>query len=132
MNQTFTGKCKWAKLQTPDEKYNNYTICLYLDKKQQKKLVDTGWMGDFKEDDDGTFATFRRKPHILTKKGDVIKFGPPQVTLGDEPFGGLVGNGSEVKVDVSFRDFVGKDGPGVAAKLEAVTITNLVEYSPDA
>lgn len=120
-----SGKAKWAKVYKPDEKYRNWTINLYLDDDSLKKYKASGMSMAFKEDDDGSFVTFRR-PEAKLIKNEMVKFTPPKVVNKDgEPISDNIGNGSDVTIKVIVYDTV--KGPG--HRLEAVRIDKLVEYA---
>lgn len=117
----FSGPCKWAKVHRPDDKYNVYSIQVYLDQEQQAKLKDTGIQIQPKEDIDGVYYTFRR-PVVKVIKGKLVELGPPKVNTEK-----IVGNGSTVTVDISVYDTI----KGKGHTLNEVKVTNLVEYVPD-
>lgn len=121
------GTCKWAKPYKPDEKYGNYTICLYPDEKSMNEISDSGLTINPKSDDDGIYYTFRR-PHQKLMKNELVELGRPQVLAADNTaFDGLIGNGSEVTIKVSVYDTV----KGKGHRWETVRVDNLVEYNPD-
>src|SRR3990167_5588825 len=96
----FSGPCKWAQLHRPDEKFNRYKINVYLDAESKKKFVESGSALQWKKDEDGEYVTFGRQVSKLMK-GELVKFGPPKVVDSKgEPLTDLVGNGSEVTVNV--------------------------------
>lgn len=125
---TYTGKAKWAMLFKPDEKYGTYKITLYPDKAGLKQYIKVGHQGEVKEDEDGKFVTFRRKPQVLTKKGTIWELGPP-VVVGDdnEPIDQLVGNGSKVEVTVETYN----TAKGLGTRLAKVKVLELREYNPE-
>lgn len=122
-----SGKAKWAKLITPDEKYQNWQTQLYMDE-ESMKLYDLSGMGmQKKKDEDGTYVTFRR-PMTKVIKGELIKFDPPEVI--DEKGNLLkkpIGNGSEVTIKVIVYDTV----KGKGHRLEKVKVNKLVEYTKE-
>lgn len=121
-----SGKTKWAKLRKPDDKYNNFQLPLYLDKKSWELYDTLGLSLSKKKDDDGDFVTFKRPVSKLIKN-EIVEFGPPKVLSKDNSeFDGLVGNGSEVTVKISVYDTM--KGPG--HRLETVRVEKLVEYNP--
>lgn len=123
-----SGTAKWAKLRKPDDKYNNFQCPLYLDKKSLELYKTLGLGLKVREDDEGTFVTFKR-PVSKMIKNEVVEFGPPKVLNADNTeFDGLVGNGSEVTVKISVYDTM--KGPG--HRLETVRVEKLVEYNPPA
>ena len=112
----FSGKCRWAKLFKPDDKYAKYNIDVQLDEAQQKLYKTFKLKGPIKEDG---FVTFRRKD--TDGKPDVV--GPE-----GQPITDLVGNDSEVTCKVSIYDYDNKFGKGQGARLEAVMVDKLVKY----
>lgn len=120
----FKGPCKWAKLHTPDQKYNNYQINVYLDDEGIKQLKDSGLQLSLKTDEDGSFVTFRR-PQQKIIKGQLVDLGKPRVEDKDrKPLEALVGNGSMVTVDVSVYDTL----KGKGHTMMGVQVTDLVIY----
>ena len=123
-----SGTAKWAKLKKPDDKYNNFQLPLYLDKKSLELYKTLGLGLKVKTDDEGTFVTFKR-PVSKQIRDEIVEFGPPKVFNADtSEFDGLVGNGSEVTAKISVYDTM--KGPG--HRLESVRVEKLVEYNPPA
>lgn len=128
----FTGKCKWAKLATPDEfrGQTKYKINLYLDKKGLRELNESGVRLEVREDTDGKYVGFSR-PESKTMKDELVELGPPWVLEekdGEEvDFANpeRIGNGSTVTCKVSVYD----TRMGKGHTLEAVRVDNLVEYT---
>lgn len=120
-----SGKAKWAKVHTPDDKYGTYQICVYMDKKAEKTFVQSGCQGQIKEDEDGRFYNFKRRPQVLSRKGKLLDFGPPKVLDKDgKETSALIGNGSDVTIEIETY----MTEKGVGTRLNSVTIDNLVEY----
>lgn len=121
------GKAKWVKARKPDEKYGNYTMNLYLDEASEKIFEESGLQIEPKQDEEGTFYTFRR-PHEKMIKREVVVFGPPGVFNADNTeFDGLVGNGSRVTIKVSVYDTI----KGKGHRWESIRVEELVEYNPE-
>lgn len=119
-----SGKAKWAKVRTPDEKYDNYTIDLYPSKESWGEFKASGMEVRPKKSEDGEFITLRR-PNTKLIKGEVVTFGPPKVLNPDETtFEGLIGNGSTVTLKVAVYDTM----KGKGHRLEAVRVDDLVVY----
>ncbi len=115
---------KWAKVRKPDEKYQNYTIDLYMTPASWKEFKASGLSMTPKRSDEGEFVTFRR-PESKLIKNEVVTFGPPSVLNPDETeFEGLVGNGSEVTIKVVVYDTM----KGKGHRLEAIRVDKLVPY----
>lgn len=126
-NIYLTGTVKWAKVRTPDEKYNDYKINLYPDKNSLTLIKESGVQVQPKEDEDGMYYTFRRKHEQLIKR-ELKTWGPPKVLKSDNTeFEGLIGNGSGVTAKVSVFDTI----KGKGHRLEVVRVDNLIEYTPD-
>ena len=126
----FTGVGKWAKVRKPDDKYDRFTVDLYLDDDSWETFYDSGIQLEEREDADGKFVRFARKNTDEYGKG-----GPPKVYLKDTQSGeyhvwkdGLIGNGSKLAVTV--ETFKGKNGIG--HRMLRVFVDQLVEYNPDA
>lgn len=126
----FSGKANWAKLQKPDEKYNTYTLDLYMDENEIARYTASGAQSEVRTDEKTgeRYVRFRR-PHSKLVKNDLKVLGPPDVFIqtddgNDEPFTDLVGNGSMVVAKVAIYDTV----KGKGATLEGVRVTDLVEY----
>lgn len=119
-----TGKAKWARLFTPDDKYKNYKIDLALDDASKEAFAESGMQLNSKAAEDGIFYTFRR-PESKVIKGELVKFDPPSVTDKDgNKVESLVGNGSDVTIKVVVYDTM----KGKGHRLEAVRVNELVEY----
>lgn len=119
-----TGKAKWARLFTPDEKYKNYKIDLLLDAESKKKFAESGMTMTPKMSEEGEYITFRR-PEAKLIKNELVKFEAPPVTDAEgKPVDKLIGNGSDVTVKVVVYDTV----KGKGHRLEAVRVNSLVEY----
>ena len=74
------------------------------------------------------FLIFRRPAEKLIK-GEVVKFDPPKVwDAKNQPFDGIIGNGSEATVKVMHYDTV----KGKGHRWEAIRVDKLVEYNPPA
>lgn len=125
----FSGTCKWAKLNKPDTKYNNFGIDLYLDEKSWDAFKKSELQLKVKKDDDGSFVSFKRPVSKLIK-GELVDFGKPEMLdAGGQPMDNeiLVGNGSEVTCKVVVYD----SAKGKGHRLEAVRVDNLIEYGGD-
>lgn len=128
------GKTKWAKVRKPDEKYGNYEVPLYMDKKEMAKFKALGLGLTIRSDDDGEFVTFKRREQEPPRKnGEVITNGPPKVTILQDgqyvPWPeGLIGNGSEVTVKIEYYDTPRRGAGTRGHRLLAVGIDKLVEY----
>lgn len=122
-----TGTCKWAKVHKPDEKYNKYSIDLYVDDKNRDIIVQSGSQATVKHDADGQYVRIRRNPFSLVK-GELKDWGPPTVLDHDgKPLTSNVGNGSKVTCKVVVYDTI----KGKGTRLEGIRVDELVEYNKD-
>jgi len=127
----FKGITKWCKVRTPDEKFQNYQVPLYLDDDSWKKFKESKLQLKVKEDADGKYVVFKR-PHVRVNPWDGMQevLGPPRVGIRTNGEGyvedkeTLVGNGSEVTVQVDVYDT--RNGKG--HRLDGVGVDRLVEY----
>jgi len=121
-----TGKAKWVKTRKPDEKYNNWTVDLCPDDRSRKIIEDSGLQLRYKKNDEGEYLTFRRPVEKLIK-GKPVTFDPPKVwDASNQPYDGVIGNGSDVTIKVAVYDTV----KGKGHRWEAIRVDNLVEYIP--
>lgn len=120
----FYGKCQWAKVHTPDEKYGNYQIDVFLDGPSMDLFKKSGLQLRVKDYEGERFVGFRRVPKKLIK-GEMVDFGKPKVTdaVGRE-IDDLIGNGSVVAVTVSVFDTV----KGKGHRLDVVEVRKLVPF----
>lgn len=138
------GKCKWAKLVTPDTKFDplgKWSIQLYLDAKSLDEVMALktttpngvrGILNKVQKDDDGTYIVLSR-PAQRAYKGVMRALSPPEVLDKDGKITNVrIGNGSDVTVKVEvYTHGVPGGGKGRAARLMAVRIDNLVPYERD-
>ena len=118
-----SGTAMWAKVFSPDEKYNVYKIELQLDNESLDKFKSSGLQ--LKVRDNNTIS-LRRAPTSLIN-GKAAEWGAPSVLDKDnQPTDKLIGNGSKVTCKVQVYDTA--KGPG--HRLEAVRVEDLVEYDP--
>lgn len=121
----FLGKCQWAKLDKPDEKYGYYGIDLFLDKDNLKKFKESGLTLKIHKDDEGNeYVRFRREPDKLLED---MPEKPKKLIFEDgkyAAFDQLIGNGSLVEVKVQVYD----SQKGKGHRLEAVAVHDLIPY----
>ena len=127
----FQGKARWAKVQAPDEKYNIYSIEVKLDDQGLETLKDTGLSLSPSKDGEGYYK-FTRKPDQLVWKDEMqVQAGAPVVLdSGGSPITDLIGNGSDVTIEITVYLWDNKYGRGIGHRLEAVRVDTLVEYTP--
>lgn len=128
----FTGTVEWAKVHKPDEKYDVYTLDLYLDDASLKLFKDSGLQLELRDNktdaDKGKYVKFRR-PVSKKLKDELVRMGPPTVLINDDkagyiPFTDNIGNGSKVTVKVRVYDTM----KGKGHELDTVAIENLIPY----
>lgn len=119
------GKVNWVKAYRPDEKYDNYSVQMYLDEASQRIFNESGLTLSPKTDKDGLrYYTFRRPETKLIKK-EVVVFGPPKVyDRNNNEFSQIIGNGSTATIKVSVYDTM----KGKGHRWEAIRVEDLVEY----
>lgn len=127
----FQGKAAWAKLITPDMKYNKWSLKLYPDAESLvkfKNLQERGILNRLKRDDEGDHFALSRGTERKAS-GKVIGMSPPLVLEADgkTPFTGNIGNGSDVTCKCVFYSGE-KPFKYAALRLESVRIDNLVPY----
>jgi hypothetical protein len=119
-----SGPTKWAKVFKPDDKYNNFQVPLYLNDSNMKLFKEMNLSLKVREDEDGTFVTFKR-PMTKLIKGEAVTLGAPKVLdSSNQPLDKTIGNGSIVTLKVAVYDTI--KGPGHT--LESVRVEKLVEY----
>lgn len=124
----FTGMVQWAKVHTPDPKFEVYTIDLYLDGPSMKLFKDSGLQLEVRDGEQGQFIKLRRPSQKKFKK-ELIDLGPPLVLIKGEndsyvPFADKIGNGSQITAKVRVYD----TQKGKGHELEAVAVEVLVPY----
>ena len=118
------GPARWVKNKTPDEKYSNYSVDLCPDTDSLAAMKKSGLGLKPKQDEEGTWYKFRRPVQKIIKD-DLVKFGPPKTVGPDgEEFTEIVGNGSEVELDVA----VYQAGPYIGHRLERIKVLKHVPY----
>lgn len=126
----FAGKAKWAKVfkGDGDDKYESWKINLYLTPDSWEEFKASGIQLQQRFDEEGSFVTFRRRYNQIINK-ELVQFEPPKVVDADgNETTAKIGNGSDVVVKVA--TFETRKGPG--HRLEAVKVTNLVQYDKPA
>lgn len=137
------GEAYWARVQEDNfDSYNGldfYKITVALDDPSWDKYNKSGFLlvpkGVSKDEEDKLGVTFRRnvEPKLFKDKktGKITEFGggaPKVLDENDEPYEGLIGNGSIVEVTVA--KFPVKMRKGYGHRLEKVKILELVNYEP--
>lgn len=126
----FTGLAKWAKVYTPDDMYQKYSIDLFLDDESWELFNESGLLlqpKEVAEDQGEPFGTCIRFSRPVSKeiKGALVNFGPPPVLDSEGlPMTDNIGNGSKVTVKVSVYD----TRKGMGHRLESIRVDDLVPY----
>lgn len=133
------GKAKWAKLVTPDTKYNCWSVVVYPDEESMKILNDlketkgetSGILNPIKKDEDGYNVTLKR-PIQKLMGGKVTAFAPPIIVEADGTSllrNALIGNGSDITCKVQVYNYnKPTGGKGTAMRLESVRVDKLVPF----
>lgn len=124
----FYGKANYAKVHTPDTKFNIYTVDAYLDDASFRLLDRSGCQVEIRENKETGehYVKFRRDVEKIIK-GKLVQFDPVNVVDDSgQKITDLVGNGSECIFDVAVFDT--KKGKG--HRLDKMVVTHLVRYDP--
>ena len=130
MKYYFSGIGYWAKVQEPVDNYDKakpkeYKIDVVLDDKSWHLFDESGCQLQPRVNDkDERYVSFRC-PVSAEIKGEKRTYKPTVLDNDNQPFDGLIGNGSGVtcKVDVYPTRM------GMGHRLDAVRVDNLVEYA---
>jgi hypothetical protein len=125
------GRCKWARLQVPDQ-WGNWKINLYPTPESLQKFKDLKVKNVLKRDDDGDWIAIRR-PSQKIIGGKLQGLAPPVIIDKDgAPTDAAVGNGSDVTVKCDYYTYKTPQGePGHAIRLAGIRVDSLVPYTPD-
>lgn len=120
-----SGTCKYLKYLEVD-KYEHYTVNLYMDDKSWDKFNESGSQLKIREDEDGKFVTFKRKAYRDTDEGRIdmgrpVYYDSDGNVVEDES---LVGNGSKITIMVR----VYPTSMGVGTDWIKFRVDELVEY----
>lgn len=119
------GIAQWAHIQKPDDRFPpaKYSITLQVDDDTAKELRDAG-LRVKKENNQNVFKV---KRNVLRVDG--TEAGKPTVVdAKTEPFNELIGNGSDVMVQIRPYEYNNNFGSGVSADLVGVQVLELVPY----
>jgi hypothetical protein len=122
-----SGTAKWVKYLELD-RYDNYTIDLYLDKKSKKKFEESGVQLKVRSDEGGEYVTFKRRgfrntPDGQESMGRPVLYDENNDVVEDER---LIGNGSKVTIKIR----VYTTSMGIGHEWVSFRIDELVEYNP--
>ncbi len=127
-NIEITGKCKWAKVQTPDTAYTpQWSIDMILEADVAQELEKLGI--PVKTDKDGDMM-IKVKRNVTAKSGKPND--PPEVVdSAGNAFTSLIGNGSTVTVSMAIFEWSHAGRTGVTCFLNRVQVVDLVEFGGD-
>ena len=118
------GIAKWASITTPNTKFEPvYTVDLIVDQKIADEFASRGHK--VKQHDEGPALVIKRKvngPNGMTRPA------PRLLNTDKQEINVAVGNGSKVRVQFNEYSGEGKYGPYQGLDLQAVQVTDLVEY----
>jgi|TARA_Y100000114_G_scaffold78585_1_gene72330 hypothetical protein len=118
------GIAKWASITTPNTKFEPvYTVDLIVDQKIADDFASRGHK--VKQHDEGPALVIKRKvngPNGMTRPA------PRLLNTDKQEINVAVGNGSKVRVQFNEYSGEGKYGPYQGLDLQAVQVTDLVEY----
>ena len=118
------GIAKWASITTPNTKFEPvYTVDLIVDQEIADDFASRGHK--VKQHDEGPALVIKRKvngPNGMTRPA------PRLLNTDKQEINVAVGNGSKVRVQFNEYSGEGKFGPYQGLDLQAVQVTDLVEY----
>mgnify|MGYP003120230731 FL=1 len=118
------GIAKWASITTPNTKFEPvYTVDLIVDQEIADDFAARGHK--VKQHDEGPALVIKRKvngPNGMTRPA------PRLLNADKQEINVAVGNGSKVRVQFNEYSGEGKYGPYQGLDLQAVQVTDLVEY----
>lgn len=129
----FTGLCKYARLKSPDPENGTWYINIYPNATDLPRLLaykeDPAIRNHVRKDEDGTFMKISR-PQVKKRNvgADMVFEAPLVVDKDGKVITDLIGNGSNVTVQVEVYDYAHKGKPGRAIRLESVRVNELIPY----
>lgn len=118
------GIAMWCSVQSPNTTFDPvYQTDLIVSEEAANALKNLGLK--VTKTDDGWVHKFKRnqfRPDGSENNKPVVR------DANNEPFGGLIGNGSEVIVQFSTYEWSNKFGSGMSSDLQGVQVINLVSY----
>lgn len=118
------GIAKWASITTPNTKFEPvYTVDLIVDQEIADDFAARGHK--VKQHDEGPALVIKRKvngPNGMTRPA------PRLLNTEKQEISVAVGNGSKIRVQFNEYSGEGKFGPYQGLDLQAVQVTDLVEY----
>lgn len=118
------GIAKWASITTPNTKFEPvYTVDLIVDQEIADDFESRGHK--VKQHDEGPALVIKRKvngPNGMTRPA------PRLLNTEKQEISVAVGNGSKIRVQFNEYSGEGKFGPYQGLDLQAVQVTDLVEY----
>jgi|TARA_R110000787_G_scaffold4306_7_gene16679 hypothetical protein len=123
------GTAYWASVTQPNTTYEPvWSVDVGNLSAAAKKTLKADGLGDKiknKDDEKGDFINIKQK----VNKRDGSTFEPPKVVDGmKRPFASLIGNGSEVAVKYTAREWEYNGKAGITADLKAVQVIKHIPY----
>lgn len=122
------GIAHWAHVQKPDDRFPpaKFSITLHVDDDTAKELREAG----LRVKKEGDVNVFKVKRNVLKQNGE--EAGKPNIVdSATEPFNELIGNGSQVVVQIRPYEYNNSYGSGMSADLVGVQVIDLVPYEGD-
>ena len=118
------GIAKWASITTPNTKFEPvYTVDLIVDQEIADDFASRGHK--VKQHDEGPALVIKRK---VNGPNGMTRAAPRLLNTDKQEINVAVGNGSKVRVQFNEYSGEGKFGPYQGLDLQAVQVTDLVEY----
>ena len=118
------GIAKWASITTPNTKFEPvYTVDLIVDQEIADDFASRGHK--VKQHDEGPALVIKRK---VNGPNGTTRPAPRLLNTDKQEINVAVGNGSKVRVQFNEYSGEGKFGPYQGLDLQAVQVTDLVEY----
>ena len=118
------GIAKWASITTPNTKFEPvYTVDLIVDQEIADDFASKGHT--VKQMDEGPALIIKRK---VNGPNGMVRNAPRLLDQNKQDVNLAVGNGSKVRVQFNEYSGEGKFGPYQGLDLQAVQVTDLVEY----
>tara|TARA_R100000995_G_C3481976_1_gene124501 strand:- start:2484 stop:2900 length:417 start_codon:yes stop_codon:yes gene_type:complete len=118
------GVAKWASITTPNTRFEPvYTLDLIVEEDIANDFAARGHK--VKQHDEGPALVIKRK---VNGPNGMVRSAPRLLDNDKQEINVAVGNGSKVRVQYNEYSGEGKFGPYIGLDLQAVQVTDLVEY----
>ena len=136
-DEILRGKISWHRLLDPDQE-GKWKVTLYPDAESMDKvnaLKAEGLLNVLRKDEEGYNITFNRPRQKLMRGRQTVFEAPIVLDKDGKPTDGAgIGHGSDVSVKLQIYQYNKPNTPGtkgIAARLEAVRIWNMVPYEKE-